>query len=159
MNTRNSYEIEQIRSAYQALSKLHNDIFKYIEEHFISDASELKEYEKNAHREAVRHIRYLLRQYNKYHPDPLGQSLRTGTQRVIWEHEKDEQPDLSDGPTYYWIDPDTSMSDEDIEEIRRDESYRCTSPYDCCGQKFTWSFHWQRTPAGIVFINRTSYDY
>ena len=159
MTSRDRYELEQIRSAYKSLLKLHNDIFKFIEENAKADASEIMKYERAERRDMVRHIRHLVRQYVKYHPDPLEESLRSGTQRVIWEHDKDETPDLSDGPTYYWIDPDINMSDDEIEEIRQCESYRCTSPYDCCGQKFTWSFHARRTPVGIAFINRTSFDY
>ena len=105
----------------------------------------------------IRSLRRKIRTFYQYHPDPLGKSLLTGTRRVIWKHDGDE--DISDGPTYFWIDPDTSLTDDEIDEIRQDESFRCTSPYDCCGQQFTWAFSANRTPAGIAFINRTGFDY
>lgn len=159
MTTRDRHEIEQIRSAYRHLRTLDTDVFPFVAANSRLPADQIAAWQEMTRRDAVKEVRKLLRQYDRCHPDPIAQSLRTGTRRVIWEHSKDEEPDMSDGPTYYWIDSDVSMSDDDCEEIRQDESYRCCSPYDCCGQQFTWSFHWNRTPVGIVFVNRTSYDY
>lgn len=102
----------------------------------------------------MRKIRSLLRKYAKEHPDPLAHPL-SGGWRTIYEREPD---DLSDGPTYYCIMPG-EYTDEEIDEIREDETLRCRSPFDCSGEQFTWSFHISRTPAGLACINRTGFDY
>ena len=87
--------------------------------------------------------------------DPLSFSLLSGEPRTVWL----DCEDISDGPTYFWIDPDRQMTDEDIREIIEDNTYRCTSPYDCSGQQYTRSLTAHRTPAGVAFIHRTGFDY
>lgn len=103
----------------------------------------------------IRERRRRIREYYSHISDPLEESLLSGACRTVWK----KDGDLSDGPTYFWIDPDPSLTDEEIDDIRENETLRCRSPYDCCGQQFTWSFTVHRTPVGVAFINRTAFDY
>lgn len=52
----------------------------------------------------------------------------------------------------YAIFADNGYSDEDIEEILKDEWVEIHSPYDCTGKPFTHYVHWKRCPAGIAVV-------
>lgn len=58
-------------------------------------------------------------------------------------------------------DPDHPMTDDEIEEYMHDSDVyygRGFHDFDCSGDRFTWSWSYTRTPAGVVLIHHWTID-
>lgn len=94
--------------------------------------------------------------YRRKFMDPLGKPLTKA-----WRTRFDDD---GEGGTDYCIvpeDPEHPMTDEEIAQYLYDSPVYCgrvRSPYDCSGERFTWSWSYTHTPSGVALIHRWGID-
>ena len=63
-----------------------------------------------------------------------------------------------DAPLYNYSIVRDEYDDETLDEAANNMRIEIRSPYDCTGQPFTHWIHWNRTPAGVVFVHCIGLD-
>ena len=142
---------DHIRSLFTNLEYHHNLLKIYLPK---AKTTEERNHMIDLYNEWVRTDRKQIHDFYEHHTDPLKDSLLTGARRRVSNGD-----DMCNAYTEFWIDPDTSMSDEDAREICEDERIDFSSPYDCTGYLFTSRISYNRTPAGVAFVHVLHYDY
>ena len=146
-------EKNHIRSLFNEISYQRSFTARFLREH-----DTLTQAEQNAilqiRDEQIRRIRRNISRFYANREDPLRESMLTGARRRISNGD-----DMCNAFTEYWIDTDTSRTDDEAREICRDERIDFSSPDDCTGHLFTSCISFNRTPCGIAFVHVLHYDY